>query len=485
MFSKTVGQIIKGLHRFVKSPVLSLRENSMFLIKKIKLCSLLCLLVSFHLGFSSFFSASHNISLETEQIQAVLDEFTAQGGKINGSLLVAQGNDIIFAKGFGFADDIIGQFNDVNTKFLIASITKQFTAAAVLKALYEREKVLYPEFCQAELVQKVVEALHQPLIDYLPINDPAWGGDAPKWLKVVTLHHLMCHSSGIPNFADVSNTAYYQEFYQTEHTSIYEVVNLFKWKDLEFIPGERWSYSDSGYVLLGLVVERISGLPINEALFTFFFEPLCMKSTVFLTRGNVFDLKKMYPDLARGYCWDIFENGKLMREQENYEEMLYPHGAGAIMSTARDLHLWNIALYDNHTAMPEGLVNLMRSLHIKVDADVAYGYGLFVSQDSQLPYVFHSGRIPGYRAKLYYYQKQRITVVWLRNIDVNMNQVRKVLEDVDEQFKNFDHTKEPNELITRYLQEKYPLLLEQEKWHDFGTPIINFLESQLSQIIDS
>ncbi len=387
--------------------------------------------------------------------------------------LVAHEGEVIVAEGRGIADDKVNQQIDVNTQFLIGSVTKQFTAAAVLKSLYEREKAVNPELEELILAQRVAEALHQPLTVTLPAEDPAWCGKPPKWLDSVTLHHLLCHSSGIPN-------PLYSEVFEANYTSLYEMIELFKDRELDFTPGERWRYSNSGYLLLGLVVEKVSGLPLKEAFSKFFFEPLEMTSTVLLTEGFVPELKAVYPNLARGYGWDIFSEERSLTEQTHYENMVSPQGGGGIMSTVGDLHRWNVALYEKLEVLPKKLLEMITTAQMDVKKNEVYGYGLGVRRNKSTPRYYHRGSIPGYQSGLYYYPKQHITIACLSNVSGRREQFIVMKKELKELFGHIEDLAERTKSENKYIKEHYPLFLKNKKLHNFGGPLIEYLEEQFS-----
>ena len=355
--------------------------------------------------------------VDAQQIEEVLQAFQRDGGKLNGSLLVAKGKRVIVSKGFGMADASLEQHNSVKTQFLIGSITKQFTAAALLKSFYDQEISLNSELSEEDLLKQVNSLLSKPLHTYLPKDDPIWEGETPSWLDTVTLHHLLCHTSGIPNYLADSS---YTQFSEVDHTSISDVVKLFKSKDLEFSPGSKWNYSNSGYILLGVVVERVSGVEIGQYFEESFFEPLQMNSTFMPSHGRVSDFKKERPNLARGYAWDLFDTDAPLQEQPMYENMLHAHAAGAIISTVEDLHRWNVALYENEEVIPKFLQELMVAKHMQVDPEapnVFYAYGLATEYEPDVPFVGHHGGIPGYYSVLHYYPHSRITLVVLHIVN--------------------------------------------------------------------
>ena len=374
------------------------------------------------------------------------------------------------------ADKESNQNNSEKTQFLIGSITKQFTAAALLKSLYDQESSLNPILSKEELLQKINTQLHQPLRNFLTDADPVWRGKVPSWIDTVTLHHLLCHSSGIPNYtADPS----FSNFSKIDHDSVYDVVELFSCQELEFTPGSKWNYSNSGYILIGIVVERISGMKIEDYFEENFFYPLGMKSTFMPSQGRLLDFKQERPNLARGYAWDIFDADLPFREQPMYENMLHAHAAGAIISTVKDLHLWNMALYEKGEVIPEFLLDLMVGKHVLIDpkaSNVFYSYGLLIQQEPELSLVGHNGGIPGYFSVLHYYPQQRITLVILQNVTGNAEQQVILQEELQEKFGDLDPCEERYSLEDTYLKEKYPVMFHQKKVHDFANPIIEFFE---------
>ncbi len=418
-------------------------------------------------------------TLVPSQLQKVLLDFQAEGGKINGSLLIAQDTDILFAQSYGTADVITHELNALHTQFLIGSVTKQFTAAAVLKSLYDKEKQYNPSLSEEQLTEKVKELLHRPLSYFLPHEDPIWQGNAPEWLDQVTPHHLLCHTSGIPNFLEDPS---WEEFSQQTHSSLCEVVALFKDKQLDFTPGEKWQYSNSGFTLLGLVADRTSGVPLESYFQTYFFNPLEMASTFWPTSGRVPEIKKDHPHLARGYGWDVFDCEAPSREQSMYEEMLHAYAAGNLISTVGDLHRWNIALYKSLKVLPKSLMELMTTQHTEIIPNVYYAYGIFVQHKPELSVFCHHGDIPGYHAHLNFYPEHNVTFVSLSNMSVNCEQVSILMHDLKEKFGDLEESEQNYRLKEAYLKENYPAFFEQCRLHDFSTPLIQFIEKQLERV---
>lgn len=321
-----------------------------------------------------------------------------------------------FSADFGTFDEDTHQMNFADSQFLIGSVTKQFTAAALLKSLYNQEKSLSPELSEDELLENIKMLIHKPLSAYISNDDHIWQGYAPDWLNDVTLHQLLCHTSGIPNYTDDPS---FNDFTKTNPTSLCDVIALFKNKDLEFHPGTQWKYSNSGYILLGAVVEKISGIKIEDYFERNFFVPLGMHSTFMPVYGRVPELKNKHPKLASCYAWDSFDLDAPLKEQPTSENMIYVHAAGAVISTTKDLHRWNVALYEKNQVLPSFLLNLLTDKHALIDSKaptVFYSYGLSTEYTPELSFIGHHGFVSGYYSVLHYYPKEHVTLVILQNV---------------------------------------------------------------------
>src|SRR5579864_334200 len=225
--------------------------------------------------------------------------------KFMGTVLVAQNGKVLLDKGYGFAILEWDIPNSPSTKFRLGSITKQFTAASIL-LLEERGKLKVED-----LVKK-----------YMP--------DAPAAWDKVTIYHLLTHTSGIPSFTGFPDYASTDAIATTPE----KLVARFRDKPLEFQPGEKWNYSNSGYVLLGYLLEKISGQAYADFVAENIFKPLGMKDSGYDSNSAIISHR------ATGYS-----PGPNGPANSGYIDMTIPFSAGALYSTTHDLLLWEQALY--------------------------------------------------------------------------------------------------------------------------------------------
>jgi CubicO group peptidase (beta-lactamase class C family) len=196
-----------------------------------------------------------NITLHAAYAQKI-DTYMQDNATFSGAILVAQDNTILFKKGYGYANYEFAVSNDENTRFPIASNTKSFTAVAIMM-----------------LHEKNVLNVHKPLCTYIP-----------GFPDTITIHHLLTHTSGIPN--------YYQHWTSISNcTQLEEIANMIKTWDLEFKPGSRFTYSNTGYLLLAYIIEKLSGLPFESFLAEHIFEPLQMHDTGSIRNNHVITKK--------------------------------------------------------------------------------------------------------------------------------------------------------------------------------------------------
>ena len=288
-----------------------------------------------------------------------------------GSVLVARGGDVLFSKGYGSANLEWGIPDSPATKFRLGSVTKQFTAASIL-LLEERGKL----------------NVEDPVKKYLP--------DAPAAWDKITIFHVLTHTAGIPNFTSFPDYASLEPF----PTTAEKLVGRFRDKPVDFEPGEKWSYSNSGYVLLGYLVEKISGESYGKFVQENIFTPLGMKDSGYDSNSAI--IERRAAGYARGPNGTVTNAG--------YVDMTVPHAAGALYSTAEDLLRWEQGLFGGKLLSAASLQKMTTAF--KSD----YAFGLQVHTVNKHKVIDHNGGIEGFSTMLAYYPEEKITVVVLANL---------------------------------------------------------------------
>jgi CubicO group peptidase (beta-lactamase class C family) len=331
--------------------------------------------------FCSFAGALYLLSPpsfgQTQKIPQQLDALVAayaKAGQFNGTVLVAQHGKVIFTKGYGLANREWNQPNAADTKFRIGSLTKQFTAMLVM-----------------QLVEKGRLRLDGPVSDYLP-NYPKPNGDK------ITLHHLLSHTSGIPNFT--ASAAH--EAASLLPTTPQAAVRGFSALPLEFEPGSTYRYSNSGYILLGAIIEQVTNKPYAQVLAENILQPLHMQDTGYDLPGTVL------PKRAAGY-----EKTATGVVNTAYLDMTGPYAAGSMYSTVGDLYKWDQALYTTQLLSETGKAQMFQPFK----NDHAYGWNTarFLMGADSVAVLRHGGVINGFRAFLLRVPKDHHLVVALDN----------------------------------------------------------------------
>ena len=339
---------------------------------KLHLLTLITLLFFCNLSFSQSIN---------EQLDKLINAYT-EYGKFNGSVLVANQGKVIFKKGYGMANMEWDIPNKSNTKHRLGSITKQFTAMLILQLAAENKL-----------------DLHAQISKYLP-DYPKETGDK------ITIHHLLTHTSGIPNYTS------FPDFFQNESRNPYtpdEFVKKFEDKPLDFEPGEQFSYSNSGYFLLGVIIEKVTGKSYEQMLNEHIFSPLNMTDSGY---DNHDDILK---NRATGYekNGNTFVNSK-------YLDMTIPYAAGSLYSTVEDLYKWDQALYTN-TILPKDYMDMYFKPYITAFGNNSYAYGWGVGKSpigkstDSIYTISHGGGINGFNTIISRAPSDKSLVVLLNN----------------------------------------------------------------------
>ena len=288
------------------------------------------------------------------------------------SVLVAQNGDIIYQKGFGYADIEKKIPVTPDTKFKIGSISKQFTAVAILK-LQEEGKI------------KIKDKLSK----YIP--------DFPRGNEV-TIYQLLTHTSGIHDYSSQPN------FEMTNPVTPQALLDIIKKLPYDFNPGERYLYNNSGYVILGYIVSQLSGKTLSEYLNETFFKPLGMKNT------GIYETNIALNNEAQGYS----VNGEVVKKAD-FQEMSWALGVGNIYSTTKDLFKWNEAIFNGKVLSNATLKTAFTKTVLNSGGKVDYGFGWFLSTNRGLEFIQHSGVSNGFFSYLERQQENKLTVCVLIN----------------------------------------------------------------------
>ncbi len=300
----------------------------------------------------------------------------AELGLFSGSVLVARRGEVLVKKGYGLANEEWGVPNRPDTVFRLGSVTKQFTAMLVL-----------------QLVDEGKLALDARLSDVLPYYRKDTGSR-------ITIHNLLDHTSGIPNY---TRPSFFAESARTRFT-VEEFVTKFCSGDLEFDPGSRFAYSNSGYYVLGAIVERVAGKPYAEVLAQRITGPLGLRST------RLDDARPVIERRAAGYERDV-------RGVRNapFLDMSAAFSAGALLSTVEDLFLWDQALYGERLLSPK----LMKAMFTPGLGNYGYGWGIrevpIGPGMANRTVTAHDGGINGFESLIRRVVDDRILIVLLDN----------------------------------------------------------------------
>jgi CubicO group peptidase (beta-lactamase class C family) len=298
-------------------------------------------------------------------------------GQFNGSVLVAENGRVIYKKGLGLANMEWNIANTPDTKFRLGSITKQFTAMLVMQ-LVEAGKI----------------KLDGKLSDYLPDYRKDVG-------ERVTIHHLLTHTSGIPNYTALPG---FMETVSRNPFAVEAFIKKYGSGDLEFEPGTKFNYDNTGYFLLGAIIEKVTGKPYEQVLKENILDPVGMKNTGYDHADTLINKRAAgYTKSARGYV------------NAAYLDMSLPYAAGSLYSTVEDLYLWDQALYTDKLISAKS-----KELMFKPNLS-NYAYGWFIAQATlgetkeTVPVFAHDGGINGFNTSIMRLPANKHLIVLLDN----------------------------------------------------------------------
>jgi len=300
----------------------------------------------------------------------------AATNSFRGSVLIGVDGKIEFEKGYGFADEEWSVRNTPTTKFRIASMTKQFTAACIL-LLQERGRL----------------SVHDSISKYLSDLPGAW--------QPITIHQLLTHTSGLPNY---TSSPKMKELNRTGATPK-EMIDLVVNQPLEFKPGSKFAYTNTGYILLGMIIEKVSGQSYDAFLATNIFGPLGMVSSGYDKASDILNNR------ASGY-----ETKDSHLVNADFIDMSIPFAAGGIYSTVEDMYRWNEALANGKLLSVESLGQMFEEYPETAAFASHYGYGVVITKRFNRTLYYHGGGVTGFSSVIQRYPKEHVCIIVLSNL---------------------------------------------------------------------
>ena len=322
-------------------------------------------------------------------------------GRFSGAVLVAKGEQIILRKGYGFADVEKQILYTPETQQAVASISKMFTAMAALKLRQQGKLRLEDSICQ-----------------YL--------SECPETWKPITVQHLMRHTSGIPDYEaklDLGSDKYLEFMTQPQATA--KIVEEARKQPLEFTPGAKFTYSNTGYVVLSYIIQKAAGVPFAEFVSRSILQPAGMKQSGF------FGTRQIPKKLAYGYTHGDLGWGKMLAgvsltaghlKKLPRLPLTPPAGDAGLYSTVDDLYRWSRIMDGG------GLVSAADIAEVFTPGLNQYGYGWFIDSGFNRKRRQHNGMLPGYLSEFIKYPDDKLTIILFSNVDTA--RMRSIVRDI-------------------------------------------------------
>ena len=310
------------------------------------------------------------------EIDATLSPYFAPN-QPGATVIVTRNGKTLFRKAYGMANLEHGIALEPDMLLRLGSVTKQFTAAAIL-LLADHGKL----------------SIADDITQYLP--------DYPTHGARISIENLLTHTSGIPNYTALSK---FEEIAQRD-MSVQQMLDFFKDRPLEFQPGERFAYSNSGYFVLGAIIEKVSGMRYADFMDKNIFQPLHLTHTQYDCTACI------VPRRVQGYT----------RVQADYKNavvisMTQPYAAGALLSNVDDLALWNDAIASKKLLKAETWQRMFTPFTLKNGTSTHYGFGWDIGKIRDADVVQHSGGIPGFATHVLRALNEDVFVAVLANND--------------------------------------------------------------------
>lgn len=322
-----------------------------------------------------FVSFQINAQIFNEKADKLMSSLFEANGSGGIALVVKEGT-VLYRKAFGMADMELQVEMSPENIIRIGSNTKQFTAAAILK-LFEEGKL----------------SLQDPITKYLP--------EYPTQGYTITIEHLLTHTSGIKSFTEMKTWT--DDLKKMQYTPK-EKIDFFKNEPMDFAPGTQYKYNNSGYIILGYIIESVSGKSYAAYIDDTFFKPIGMQHSFY---GSTTDIVK---NRAKGYQK---QNGNY--KNADFLDMSNPYAAGSLISTVDDLYIWYKAVLNGKVLSEASLKKAHSSYKLKDNSLTGYGYGWNVNNILNNKAISHSGGITGFLTFSLYLPEKDIFVAVFSN----------------------------------------------------------------------
>ncbi|WP_374174975.1 serine hydrolase domain-containing protein [Flavobacterium tructae] len=331
---------------------------------------------TFIVSFLLFHSFVFAQSLKTKIDQLIASKFQPENpGAV---FLAVKKGEVVYRKAFGMANLEMDIKMKPESVFEIGSMTKQFTAVAVLM-LAEQGKL----------------KLDDEITKFIP--------DYPTNGNKITLHHLLTHTSGIKDFTGIKAI----KDIARRDLSPKELVDFFKNEPVDFKPGEQYKYCNSGYVLLGYIIEIVSGQTYEEFVTRHIFKKIGMENTYYASHDKIIKSRVSGYRDREGYV------------NTNYISFSIPYASGSILSTVDDLWKWQNAVRSNTLLSPAFTLKAFTNYQLNSKTNIDYGYGWHLEKVKNKMVYEHGGSIFGFKSMGIYEPTEQVYVVGLSNCDCN------------------------------------------------------------------
>ncbi|WP_236262799.1 serine hydrolase domain-containing protein [Aggregatimonas sangjinii] len=334
------------------------------------------LLAIISITFFNYQSAIYGQTFEASIDSILLEKYPPNAP--GATFLISKNGNIIYHKAFGLSNLELAVPMKNGNVFEIGSITKQFTAISIMM-----------------LMESGLLNLEDEITKYIP--------DYPTNGNTITIHHLLTHTSGIKSFTSIKglNTIAEQDL------TPMELIDFFKNEPIDFLPGEKFKYNNSGYILLGYIIEKITGLDYATFVEENIFNELEMKASRYASHSKVIQ------DRASGYHHkDGYTNNKMI-------SFSLPYSSGSLMSTTGDMFKWQEAIKNNLLIRKETADIVFTNYTLNNGEHIDYGYGWHIKKIENARSLEHGGSIFGFKSMGVYIPDSDIYVIGLSNCGCN------------------------------------------------------------------